>query len=110
VLDKIDRQNLKAIVVDGFVYLDDHHKLGLGGHLYHSLSEQIPIIGVAKSNFATIVNGKKAMYRGGGKKPLYVTAIGVDLDVAAGYIQNMAGSFRMPTLLKHLDGLTKAAH
>lgn len=109
-MDNLDLQNLEAIVVDGFVYLDDHHKLGLGGHLYRALSEQIPIIGVAKSNFATIVEGKKTVYRGDSKKPLYVTAIGVDLDVAAGYIQNMVGSFRMPNLLKHLDGLTKVAH
>jgi exodeoxyribonuclease-5/deoxyribonuclease V len=108
VLDKIDRQDLEVIVVDGFVYLDDQQKLGLGGHLYYALGAQIPIIGVAKSNFATIVEGKRAVYRGDSKKPLYVTTIGVDLDVAAAYIESMAGSFRMPTLLKHLDGLTKA--
>jgi exodeoxyribonuclease-5/deoxyribonuclease V len=109
-LDKIDRQDIEAIVVDGFVYLDDQQKLGLGGHLFHALGAQIPIIGVAKSNFATIVEGKRAVYRGDSKKPLYVTAIGVDLDVAAANIGSMAGSFRMPTLLKHLDGLTKAEH
>ena len=107
-LEKIDKQDIEAIIVDGFVYLDDEYKLGLGGYLYKALGEEIPIIGVAKTNFATIENLKKPLYRGESKKPLYVTSIGIDLDTATENIRSMAGEFRMPTLLKELDRLTKA--
>lgn len=106
-LEKIDKQDIEAIIVDGFVYLDDDFKLGLGGYLYKALDEQIPIIGVAKTNFATIVNLKKTLYRGDSKKPLYITSIGVDIDTATENIRSMSGKYRMPSLLKELDRLTK---
>jgi exodeoxyribonuclease-5/deoxyribonuclease V len=96
-----------VIVVDGFVFLDDEGKFGLGGHLFESMSVKLPVIGVAKSNFATIAALKRAVYRGESKKPLYVTAIGMDLDEAAENIGNMAGTYRMPDLLKILDLKTK---
>jgi deoxyribonuclease V len=38
---------------------------------------------------------------------LYVTSIGMDVDVAAKKVLSMAGEFRMPTILKLLDTLTK---
>jgi exodeoxyribonuclease-5/deoxyribonuclease V len=100
-------ENIEAIVVDGFVFLDDDKKLGLGGHLYHALEAKIPIIGVAKTNFATIEQLKKPLLRGNSQKPLFVTAIGIDLNEATQKVQNMHGEFRLPTLLKYLDTLTK---
>jgi exodeoxyribonuclease-5/deoxyribonuclease V len=36
-LDKIKTQNVTTIIIDGFVYLDDNQRLGLGGHLYLQL-------------------------------------------------------------------------
>lgn len=99
--------NIEAIIVDGFVFLDDHNKLGLGGHLYEALDCKIPVIGVAKTNFATITRNKMALCRGESKNPLYITSIGIDPEIATEKIRNMSGKYRIPTLLKELDRLTK---
>ncbi len=40
-------------VIDGYVWLDDQGKKGLGARLYDALDAQIPVIGVAKTLFAT---------------------------------------------------------
>lgn len=106
-LRKIPVNDVNVIVIDGFVYLDDHNKYGLGGHMYESLEQKIPIIGVAKSNFATIMQNKRQVIRGKSLKPLYITAIGIDIDKASELIKTMHGEFRMPTLLKRLDSLTR---
>lgn len=106
-LNKIDLIHIEAIVVDGFVYLDDEKKYGLGGRLYEQLNHKIPIIGVAKTNFAAIEKDKLALVRGDSKKPLYITAIGITLDDAFEKVASMAGEYRFPTLLKELDRLTK---
>ncbi|MBB4803951.1 exodeoxyribonuclease-5/deoxyribonuclease V [Flavobacterium nitrogenifigens] len=106
-LNKIDLSTIDVIVVDGFVYLNDDQKFGLGGYLYEKLNKHIPIIGVAKTNFASIENNKKAIFRGDSKKPLYITSIGIDLEEAYKKVESMHGDFRMPTLLKELDRLTK---
>ncbi|WP_316636446.1 endonuclease V [uncultured Flavobacterium sp.] len=107
VLNKFDLKNIEAIIVDGFVYLDDEKKYGLGGHLYEKLNKEVAIIGVAKTNFASIEKDKKSLIRGESKKPLYVTAIGIELEDAFQKVESMAGEFRMPTLLKEMDRLTK---
>lgn len=105
--EKLPYQEIEAIVVDGFVFLDDDGKSGLGGYLYNALEEKIPIIGVAKTNFASINQLKKPVLRGESQKPLYVTAIGIDMETAAQQVQRMAGEYRFPALLKQLDQLTK---
>jgi exodeoxyribonuclease-5/deoxyribonuclease V len=106
-LDKIKTQNVTTIIIDGFVYLDDNQRLGLGGHLYLQLQGKIPIIGVAKTNFATLEKNKRQLLRGSSMRPLYITSIGIDLDYATELIKNMKGNNRIPTLLKTLDTLTK---
>lgn len=106
-LNKFDIENIEIIIVDGFVYLDDENKFGLGAHLYEKLNKKIPIIGVAKTNFATIERNKRLLFRGKSKKPLFITAIGIEIDDALKKIESMEGEFRIPTLLKELDRLTK---
>ncbi|OIV43327.1 endonuclease V [Flavobacterium johnsoniae] len=106
-LNLIDLKNIEAIIVDGFVYLDDDKKYGLGGYLYEKLNKQISIIGVAKTNFSSIEKNKKALLRGDSIKPLFITSIGIDLEEAFQKVASMAGEFRMPALLKELDRLTK---
>lgn len=88
------------IIIDGYVYLED--KLGLGGHLYEALNQQIPIIGVAKNPFK---NNSKSLYlfRGESSKPLYVTSAGVELEMAKEFIKSMDGNYRIPTFLKLVD-------
>lgn len=104
-LKQVDLASITTIIIDGFVVLDDEGALGLGGYLYEALDQKIPIIGVAKNNFARIDALKVPVYRGNSKKPLYITTKGMDLQKAAKLIQDMHGEFRFPTLLKEVDRL-----
>jgi deoxyribonuclease V len=103
VLDGIELASDDIIVVDGYVVLDDDGKLGLGGYLHAHLGGKTPIIGVAKNNFATLNKLKREVMRGDSKKPLFLTAMGIDVDVAASLVSTMHGEFRFPTILKLLD-------
>lgn len=107
VLSRIDISRVEIIVVDGFVFLDDEGKPGLGAYLFQHLQEKIPVIGVAKTEYGNTNKFVRQIFRGESTQPLFVSAAGVELDVAASYIQQMHGSFRIPTLLKRLDRLTK---
>lgn len=104
-LKQIDLSNCEAIIIDGFVVLDDENKIGLGGYLYNALEQNTPVIGVAKNDFIKIQDNKRLVYRGESKKPLYITSKGIHLDQAAECIQQMAGSYRFPDLLKQVDSL-----
>lgn len=95
------------IIVDGFDLLDDLGKLGLGGHLYESLNKEIPVIGVAKSNFYGISNNVIELIRGNSIRPLYISSIGIEKEKAYQMIKSMSGNFRIPKLLKLLDTKTK---
>jgi deoxyinosine 3'endonuclease (endonuclease V) len=106
-LRQIDLNPVTTILIDGFVYLDDNRSPGLGAHLYAALDVRIPVIGVAKTNFATLHTLKQPVVRGSSERPLYITAIGTDLDLAAQQIARMDGTFRIPTLLKLLDQQTR---
>lgn len=106
-LSKINLANVEYIIIDGFVYVDDEGKLGLGGHLSESINFAIPVIGLAKTDFASIKMKKFSIIRGESTKPLYISAIGLDLENAANLVKSMHGDFRIPTLLKKLDVLTK---
>jgi len=106
-LSKINIEDVSAIIVDGYVFLDDDGKLGLGGHLYEATGRRWPVIGVAKSNFMTVNKLKALVYRGNSNDPLFITSIGTNAEIAAAQIKNMSGKFRMPMLLKKLDQLTK---
>ncbi|OCG09080.1 hypothetical protein A9G13_03225 [Gilliamella sp. wkB178] len=105
-LNKIDLSNISAIIIDGYVHLQDG-KLGLGGHLYNALKQTIPIIGVAKKPFLGNSQYLIEVLRGNSKHPLYVTAIGTQLDAAASNIKSMTGKYRFPDLLSFLDQQTK---
>ncbi len=102
-LKQIDLTIIEMIIVDGFVVLNDEGALGLGGYLHEALDEKIPVIGVAKNNFAKIDALKIPVLRGDSKKPLYITSKGIALQQAASYIQEMHGDYRFPTLLKEVD-------
>lgn len=104
ILKLIKKYDLKpdVIVVDGFVTLGKESKPGLGMHLYNSLECTIPVIGVAKRHFKDTASTAELL-RGESKKPLYVTAVGVNEQDAKGYIHTMHGKYRIPTLLKLVD-------
>jgi deoxyribonuclease V len=104
VLRKI-REPLDAIVIDGYVSLNE--KPALGWHLFDRLSGKVPVIGVAKSPFHSA--RAHQVFRGKSGTPLYVTALGVDPGEAAERIRTMHGPHRIPTLLKRVDQLARGA-
>ncbi|MBK9461037.1 MAG: endonuclease V [Sphingobacteriales bacterium] len=106
-INQLELNNINAIVVDGYVLLDDTGKFGLGAYLYETLQQKIPIIGVAKTKYLQNTQNMCEVFRGQSINPLYVSSIGMDIAQAAQNIQNMFGNYRIPTLLKHLDTLTK---
>ncbi|WP_020527049.1 endonuclease V [Flexithrix dorotheae] len=106
-LKQIDLNEVDFILVDGFVLLDDNGKFGLGGHLFEALDRKVSIIGVAKSGFHSNKQNTKELLRGKSKKPLFISALGIELDQAFEKVNSMHGSFRMPTLLQILDTQTK---
>jgi deoxyribonuclease V len=101
------RAQVDVVVVDGYVWLDAQQTAGLGGHLYEALGRTIPIIGVAKTEFLSAPAAP--VQRGQSGRPLYVTAVGIDLLIAASHIQAMHGGHRIPTLLKRVDRLCREA-
>ena len=107
ILKKVDIYSVEAIIIDGYVYLDNFKKFGLGGHLYEKINRKLPIIGVAKTNFLTNTLNKLELLRGKSKNPLYITSIGIEQIIAKQYISRMFGEYRIPKLLKELDKLTK---
>lgn len=105
--NQLELSTLQAIIIDGYVVLDDTGKFGLGAYLYETLQQQIPVIGVAKTKFLQNTQHVREVFRGQSINPLYISSIGIDINQAAQNIQNMFGNYRIPTLLKHLDTLTK---
>ena len=94
------------IVVDGYVWLDADGKKGLGAHLFESLLGAVPVIGVAKTSFATATNAIE-VYRGRSSRPLWITAAGTNESEAAKCVSEMHGSYRIPTILSLVDRLSK---
>ncbi|MDH3701961.1 MAG: endonuclease V [Alphaproteobacteria bacterium] len=97
---------LDAIVVDGYVDLGRAGKPGLGRHLFESLGEAVPVIGVAKRPFAETPDTCRVL-RGKSKTPLYVTSAGMPLSRAKSHVRAMHGGYRIPTLLKRADRLCR---
>ncbi|MDR3633483.1 MAG: endonuclease V [Isosphaeraceae bacterium] len=97
---------LETVVIDGYVWLHDEDKPGLGAHLYEALGKRTPIIGVAKTPFAG-ARQAGAVVRGTSQRPLFMTAANLELGTACRSIQRMHGAFRLPTLLKRLDQLSR---
>lgn len=97
-----------AIVIDGYVWLDAQGKKGLGAHLFELLNGEIPVIGVAKTSFATATNAIE-VFRGQSSRPLWVTAIGTNEFDAAKLVRSMHGNHRIPTILTLVDRLSKSS-
>ena len=94
---------IELIIVDSYVQLAAHP--GMGQHLFEALGSKTPVIGVAKTPFAGAPAAE--VFRGTSKTALYVTAIGLDLAIAAAHVQTMHGPHRLPTLLKRVDQLSR---
>jgi deoxyribonuclease V len=104
-LNKVE--NIEYIVIDGYVWLGKPNHYGLGMYLYDAFNKKIPIIGVAKNRFKDTPK-ECELLRGKSKKPLFITSIGVDLNIAKEFIDSMYGDYRIPKLLKLVDSLTRS--
>lgn len=99
------KENIGIIIIDSFIWVEGHQK-GLGAHLYDSVSCEIPIIGVAKSYLKGCTEYLK-VYRGKSINPLYVSAVGIDINYSARLIEELKGDFRIPSILKRVDRLSR---
>ena len=106
-LNQYDLDKVDMIIVDGFVWLNSEKKPNLDAYLFEKLDKKIPIIGVAKRKFHGENIFMKTIERGESKNPLFITAEGIEVNEAAELIQNMHGVFRIPTLLKAVDQLSR---
>jgi deoxyribonuclease V len=107
IIEKVDLTKIEAIIIDGYVFVDNNWKYGLGGILWGKLDKKVPIIGVAKTSFFKNKETVKELIRGNSKKPLYVSTIDYPIDKAIDNLKKMSGEFRMPTILKQMDTITK---
>lgn len=104
VIEKLPRLP-DCFVIDGYVWLAPG-KMGLGGHLYDAFDHRIPVIGIAKTRFATASDAHE-VFRGKSERPLFITSIGMEQVEAASHVERMHGAHRIPTLLKRVDALSR---
>ncbi|WP_081083188.1 endonuclease V [Burkholderia anthina] len=97
---------LECIVVDGYVTLGADEYPGLGMRLWQHLHGKVPVIGVAKTKFVGTPKNAEIL-RGGSSRPLFVTAVGIDLESAKSNIVKMVEKFRIPDLIKAADRLSR---
>lgn len=95
---------LALIVIDGYVDLDPLGRPGLGSYVHAEFGA--PVIGVAKTRFATATHAAQ-VHRGCSGRPLYVTAAGLSIADAARMVSEMAGPFRIPDALRGADRLAR---
>lgn len=106
-LDEV-KQPLRAVVIDGYVFLDRDGRPGLGAHLAAALGDRVPVIGVAKTPFRGD-DWSHRVFRGVSRRPLHVTATGFDPDAAARAVETMHGANRIPEMCKLADRLAREA-
>ena len=106
-INRLDLSPVKAIIVDGHVFVDNDLSPGLGAHLYNALNHKVAVIGVAKKAFHANHETVIPLLRGKSKTPLYISATGIETQDAVKVIKTMHGLHRTPTILRTLDNLTK---
>ncbi len=99
-------QEFDSIVIDGYVHLRPGAGKGLGQHLREALPYETEVIGVAK-NPLKVAGRSMTVFRGRSAKPLFVSAAGCPLDYAGRAVLRMHGPYRIPTLLKLVDGYAR---
>lgn len=101
------QEDVDTYVIDGYCHLSADLAPGLGAHLHHALHETASVVGVAKNRYQNS-NHAIELCRASSKRPLFITAVGVDYATAANHVASMRGDFRTPTLLKAVDQLSRS--
>ena len=99
----------KFLVVDGYVWVSADGEAGLGAHLHAAVHEASPVIGVAKTEFIKLRGSPlvELVYRGGSKKPLFVTSVGIGIQEAGARVRSMHGAHRIPEPLRLADRVSR---
>ena len=99
------------LLVDGYVWLgmneDGEQIRGLGAHLFYELNQRIAIIGVDKTHYKP--SKAITVCRSTSRRPIYVSAVGVDVHFVAECVRRMHGKYRLPTMVKLADQLARHA-
>ncbi len=98
-----------VIVIDGYVWLGVEDRKGLGAHLHTALGGTSAVVGIAKTQFHGASYWAAEVRRGSSDSPLYVTAAGMELDVAVAAVKLMHGANRIPALAGRADRLARNA-
>lgn len=100
----------EVLLVDGHAWLRATDDPGLGAHLWRALASlgwSTAVVGVGKSAFAGGV--ARPVRRGASMRPLWVSAVGIDVEAACAGVARMHGEHRIPTLLAAVDRLARTA-
>jgi len=97
----------EALVVDGYVHLVPPINKGLGTHLAESLPYRTSVVGIAKNPFR-LADRFLPVLRGRSHKPLFISAADMPVEKAAERVRSMHGEFRIPTLLRMTDRLSRS--
>lgn len=98
---------LDVVIVDGYATLTPDGRPGLGAHV-HTEDLAAIVIGVAKTRFRAATHAIEVVRGSTSKRPLYVTAVGMPPDAAADLVRDMAGSARLPEVLRRVDRLARS--
>ena len=100
----------ETVVVDGYVWLSSVDRPGLGARLYEALGRGTPVVGIAKTAFKGVESCTDVVrvLRGTSRNPLFVTAVGIEPEVAAQCVRRMAGKHRIPEILRITDCLSRS--
>jgi deoxyribonuclease V len=101
------REPVRTWIIDGYCQLSPDGAPGLGAHLSAALPARSRVVGVAKNVFRRATQAI-AVQRGDSRRPLYVTAVGIEPEDAARAVVSMHGVHRIPTLLGLVDGLSRS--
>lgn len=99
-------QPVETYVIDAYCQLSVDGTPGLGARLAAELGTSVPIVGIAKNRYQSSRHAVE-VHRGGSRRSLFVTAIGLDPAFAADQVAAMSGNHRIPTLLQKVDHLSR---
>ena len=95
----------EILVVDGYVWLG-HEKKGLEAYLFEVRQSLGAVVGIAKSRFVG-AEPVGEVFRGQSRRPLFFSAVGMELAEACARIEEMYGKFRVPWAMSEVDRLAR---
>lgn len=98
----------EILLIDGYVWLGQGKK-GLGAYLFEARGSFGAVVGIAKTRFIGAEPVGEVL-RGQSRRPLFVSAVGMELEEACARVEEMHGKFRVPWAMSEADRLARAHH